>query len=64
MSKNSKKAPTIKKSIITIELIQIDDTTQHLLSVNLDAQANNETIMPRDVSIIDIAIIIISKLFV
>ena len=64
MSKNSKKAPTIKKSRITIELIQIDDTTQHLLRVNLDAQANNETIMPKDVSIIDIAIIIISKLFV
>lgn len=44
--------------------MQIDDTTQHLLSVNLDAQASNETIMPKDVRIIDTAIIIISKLFV
>jgi hypothetical protein len=44
--------------------MQIDDTKQHLLSVSFDAQPNNETITPIDVSKIDIAIIIISKLLV
>ena len=44
--------------------MQIDETKQHLLSVSFDAQPNNDTMTPREVSIIDIAIIIISKLFV
>ncbi len=64
MSRKSRKAPTNTKSVIIRELMQIDETKQHLLSVSFDAQPNNETMTPREVSIIDIAIIIISRLFV
>jgi hypothetical protein len=63
VSRKSKNAPTKRNSIITSELIKIENTTQHLYKVNFDAHANNDTIIPNEVNNIDIAIIIISKLF-